>query len=154
MRPKFTTGMKECLKGLLNEAYRNIYWLILALVFALMFWLAPKVNATPLDDFISEHNLVYPQIAVEQAKAQNLVAGAGVMNEKEQTFTVYFLLKPEIFDIQEFDVRDAKMEVKFYLVKKKVSVEYETYRNYSEGAKLWTGTAKKKIIIYIELWDI
>ena len=136
-----------------NHKFANlcVAWIIFCLVVALGMKIA---KGTPLDTFISEHNLVFPQVAVEQAKAQNLVAGAGIMNEKEQTFTVYFLPTPETFDIQEFDVRDAKMEVKFYLTKKKISVEYETYRNYSEGAKLWTGTAKKKIIIYIELWDI
>ena len=142
------------LKVIYEALKENLYWLILALAFALMLWLAPKVNATPLEDFISSHNLKFPKVALEEAKKQNLVAGAGIMNEKEQTFTVYFLTKPETFDIQEFDVRDAKMEVKFYLTKKKISVEYETYRNYSEGAKLWTGTAKKKIIIYLELWSL
>ena len=146
--------MKTCLIAVYEALKANLYWLILVLAFALMLWLAPKVNATPLEDFVSKHNLVYPKIALEQAKTQNLVAAAGIMNEKEQTFIVYFLPASETFDIQEFDVRDAKMEVKFYLVKKKITVEYETYRNYSEGAKMWTGTAKKKIVIYIELWDI
>mgnify|MGYP001573489706 CR=1 FL=1 len=154
MRPKFTTGMKEVLFAIAGEARKQWWWLVLALALALMLWLAPKVNATPLEDFISSHNLKFPKVALEEAKKQNLVAAAGIMNEKEQIFTVYFLPQPETFDIQEFDVREAKMEVRFYLVKKKITVEYETYRNYSEGAKLWTGTAQKKIIVFIELWDI
>ena len=38
--------MKTCLIALLQEMYRNLYWLILALAFALLLWLAPKVDAT------------------------------------------------------------------------------------------------------------
>ena len=136
-----------------NHKFANlcVAWIIFCLIVALGMKIA---KGTPLEEFVLSHNLVYPQIAVDQAKAQNLVAGAGIMNEKEQIFTVYFLIPPETFDIQEFDVRDAKMEVKFYLTKKKISVEYETYRNYSEGAKLWTGTAKKKIVVYLEFWSL
>jgi len=44
--PRFTAGMKTCLIALLQEMYRNLYWLILALAFALLLWLAPKVDAT------------------------------------------------------------------------------------------------------------
>ena len=87
-KPRFTTGMKTCLKALLSEAYNNLYWLILALAMALFLWLSPKVNATPLDDFISDHHLVFPQIVKEQMKEQDLVAAAGVMNTKEQIFTI------------------------------------------------------------------
>ena len=65
------------------------------------------VKGTPLDDFVSAHNLVYPQIAIEQAKIQNLVAELN--NERERTdFYSLLLPQPETFDIQEFDVRDAK----------------------------------------------
>ena len=137
-----------------ETAKKNLYWLILALAFALMLWLAPKVEATPLEEFISSHHLEFPKVALQEAKKQNLVAGAGVMNEKEQIFTVYFLPKPETFDIQEFDIRDAKMEVKFYLTKKKISVEYETYRNCGECAKLWPGKGFRKVIIYTEFWHL
>ena len=67
------------MKDFLKE---DLYWIILALVFALIFWLAPKVNATPLDDFIRDHNLIFPQVVKDQMKEQDLVAAAGMLNEK------------------------------------------------------------------------
>ena len=154
MRPKFTTGMKEVLFAIAGEARRQWWWLVLALAFALMLWLAPKVEATPLEDFVSKHNLVYPKIALEQAKTQNLVAGAGIMNEKDQTFTVYFLTKPETFDIQEFDVWDAKMEVRFYLVKKRVIVEYVAERDCSHAGKCWPNNHTEKVFIFLDFWHL
>ena len=154
MRPKFTTGMKEVLFAILEEARKQWWWIILALALALMLWLAPKVNATPLEDFISSHNLKFPKVALEEAKKQNLVAAAGIMNEKEQIFTVYFLPKPETFDIQEFDVREAKMEVRFYLVKKRVIVEYITERDCPRAGKCWPNNRTEKVFIYYDFWHL
>jgi len=135
-----------------NFLKENLYWIILALAFALMLWLAPKVNATPLEDFIRNHNLVFPQIVKEQMKEQDLVAAAGVMNEKEQIFTIYFLPKPETFDIQEFDVRRAVMQCQFYLSKKKIIVEYHTCRS-CQSSKSWP-SCKVEVIIWMELWPL
>jgi len=142
------------LKILYEAVKENLYWLILALAFALMLWLSPKVNATPLEDFIRNHNLVFPQVVKDQMKEQDLVAAAGVMNEKEQIFTIYFLPRPDTFDIIEFDVRDAVMQARFYLVKKKVVVEYTTYRNCSQSAKIWPGNHRDKVYVFAELWDL
>ena len=136
-----------------NHKFANlcVAWIIFCLVVALGMKI---VKGTPLDDFVSAHNLVYPQIAIEQAKIQNLVAGAGIMNEKEQIFTVYFLPQPETFDIQEFDVRDAKMEVRFYLVKKRVIVEYITERDCPRPRKCWPNNRTEKVFIYYDFWHL
>ena len=146
--------MKTCLVALYEAVKENLYWLILALAFALMFWLAPKVNATPLDDFLIKNKLEFPQIVKEQMKEQDLVAAAGVMNEKEKIFTIYFLPRPDTFDVAEFDVRDAVMQAKFYLVKKKVVVEYMTYKKSSQSAKIWPGNHREKVYVFVELWDL
>ena len=146
--------MKTCLVAVYEAVKENLYWLILALAMALLLWLAPKVNATPLDDFITDHNLVFPQIVKEQMKEQDLVAAAGVMNTKEQIFTIYFLPRPDTFDIVEFDVRDAVMQARFYLVKKKVVVEYTTYKKCSQSAKIWPGNHREKAYVFVELWEL
>jgi len=150
--PRFTTGMKTCLIAFYEAVKENLYWIILALAFALMLWLAPKVNATPLDDFIRDHNLIFPQIVKDQMKSQDLVAAAGTMNTKEQIFTIYFLPRPDTFDIVEFDVRDAVMQAKFYLVKKKVVVEYHTSRS-CQSSKSWP-SCKVEVIIFLTLWPL
>ena len=142
------------LKAIYEALKENLYWLILALAFALMLWLAPKVNATPLDDFLISHNLEFPRIALEQAKKQDLVPAAGIMNEKEQIFTVCFLPAPETFDIQEFDVRNAKMEVRFYLVKKRVIVEYVAERDCSHAGKCWPNNHTEKVFIFLDFWHL
>jgi len=141
------------MKNFLKE---NLYWIILALVFALIFWLAPKVNATPLDDFIRDHNLIFPQIVKEQMKEQGLVAAAGMLNEKEQIFTVYFLPKQDLpaNEIQIIDFSKVVMECKFFLVKKKAVVEYITYKNSSQPAKIWTGNHRERVYVFLELWDL
>jgi len=149
---KVTVGMKTCLKALLSEAYNNLYWLILALALTLLLWLAPKVNATPLDNFLTEHKLEFPQVVKDQMKEQDLVAAAGVMNEKEKIFTVYFLPKPETFDIQEFDVRRAVMQCQFYLSKRKIIVEYHTCRS-CQSSKGWP-SCKIEVIVLMELWPL
>ena len=139
--------MMTCLIALYETAKKNLYWLILALAFALMFWLAPKVNATPLDDFLVEHHLDFPNVVIEQMKLQNLIAAGGMLNSKEQAFTVYFLKKPETEDVTEFDIHKAIMKVRFYLVKKWVIVEYKK-------EILWNANEYKTIIIHLELYPL
>src|SRR3989344_9261218 len=141
------------MKNFLKE---NLYWIILALVFALIFWLAPKVNATPLDDFIRDHNLIFPQIVKEQMKEQGLVAAAGMLNEKEKIFTVYFLPKQDLpaNEIQIIDFSTVVMECKFFLVKKKAVVEYITYKTSSQPAKIWTGNHRERVYVFLELWGL
>ena len=141
------------MKNFLKE---NLYWIILALVFALIFWLAPKVNATPLDDFIRDHNLIFPQIVKEQMKEQGLVAAAGMLNEKEQIFTVYFLPKQDLpaNEIQIIDFSKVVMECSLFLVKKKAVVEYITYKTSSQPAKIWTGNHRERVYVFLELWGL
>src|SRR3989344_1657942 len=128
------------MKNFLKE---NLYWIILALVFALIFWLAPKVNATPLDDFIRDHNLIFPQIVKEQMKEQDLVAAAGMLNEKEQIFIVYFLPKQDL-PANEIQIIDFS----------KVVVEYITYKTSLQPAKIWTGNHRERVYVFLELWDL
>ena len=154
--PRFTTGMKTCLIALFEAVKENLYWIILAIAFALMLWLAPKVNATPLDDFIKTHDLVFPEVIKKQMEEQNLVAAAGMMNEKEQVFTIYFLPKTDlpsnVFQFIDFD--KAVMIAKFYLVKKKVVVEYTTYKNCPQSAKIWPNNHREKVYVFLELWEL
>lgn len=127
-----------------------IAWIIFCLVVALGMKIA---KGTPLEEFLVGHNLEFPQIVKEQMIKQNLVAGAGIMNEKEQIFTVFFLPKPETFDIQEFDPRKAVMQVAFYLVKKKITVEYTAYKECSHAGKCWQG-GQKKVFIFLTLFPL
>jgi len=39
--------MKTCLIEIYEAVKENLYWIILALVFGIMFWLAPKINIIP-----------------------------------------------------------------------------------------------------------
>lgn len=137
--------MKECLKGLLSEVWRNLYWLILALAFALMLWLAPKVNATPLDDYLKEHKLEYPCVVHEQVFLQDLVAACGILSQKDQTFTVYFMKRSET--VQEFDIHKALMKVRFFLKKIIIIVEYQK-------AILWNANEYKIVIVHLEFYPL
>lgn len=139
----------------MNFIKENLYWLLLAIAFALMFWLAPKVNATPLDDFLTENHLEFPQVVKDQMKEQNLVAGAGVMNTKEQVFTVYFMPRPNE-NMQTFDIRKAVMQVAFHLCKKKIVVEYPAIvEKQNRHAKCWNGQIiYQKILVYLELFPL
>ena len=145
--PRFTTGMKTCLIAIYEAVKENLYWLILALAFALMLWLAPKVNATPLSKFLADHKLDFPSVVLQQMKEQDLVAAAGILNEQEKTFTVYFMRRPETEDVQEFEIYKSVMKCRFFLVQKKIIVEYEKY-------VLWNANEYKKVIAHLEFYPL
>ena len=95
-------------------------------------------------------------IVKEQMKEQDLVAAAGMLNEKEQIFIVYFLPKQDLpaNEIQIIDFSKVVMECKFFLVKKKAVVEYITYKTSLQPAKIWTGNHKERVYVFLELWDL
>jgi len=140
------------MKDFLKE---DLYWIIIAIAFALMFWLAPKVSATPLSDFLEKEKLDFPQVVLDQAKEQNLVAAAGTMNEEDKIFTVYFMRKTDLpaNAMQTIDFDKAIMECKFYLSKKKITVEYESWRN-SQPAKIWPSYRVEYMRVLLELWPL
>lgn len=147
--------MKDCLKGLLDEAYRNIHWLILALALALLFWFMPKLNATPLDDYLKKHNLTLPKEAQEEIVKQSLIPACGIEDTKNNIFTVYVLKKDDIpIAPLIVDIQKAIMRIHFYLIKKKVIVEYTTCKDCPHAGKCWPNNRTEKIYIFYELWHL
>ena len=155
MRPKFTTGMKDVLFAILEEARKQWWWLVLALAFALMLWLAPKVKATPLDDYLLSHHLELPKVAQEEIKKQDLIAACGIEDTKNNIFTVYVLKKNDIpVAPLQVDISKAVMQVHFYLVKKRVIVEYTTCKDCPHAGKCWPNNRTEKVFIFLDFWHL
>lgn len=139
--------MKVCLQ----EIKRNFYWILMALIIGALLWMAPViVNATLLDDYLESHKLKLPILLEKKLEKMELIPAYG-MNLEDKDFHRYFVVhyihkKDIAIDIEHAEVI---VKVKYDEVKKKVSIEYMTYKN-----KIWGAVEFGAKQANIELWDL
>lgn len=152
---KFTTGIKTCLIALFAEIWRNLYWILLIIAYAVMLWLAPKANATALDDYLAKHNLILPPVALQEIEKQDLVAACGIEDTRNSIFTVYVLKKDDIPPAPlQIDVSKAILKVHFYLVKKRIIVEGVFCKEIHPAGKCWPNNRTEKVYFFYDFWRL
>lgn len=117
------------------------------LIIAVLLLIPSLALATELDDFMKENNLDLPRIAADEIKKNNLIAACGIKNSKDNTFTIFVLKKDDIPMSGRVDLSKAVMTVKYFLTKKKITVEYRQ-------SVLWGARDFRQVTVFVELFPL
>lgn len=132
----------------------ELHWIIVAAVFALILWLAPKVDGSELDDYLKKNNLNLPASLKDRFEQQGLAPAFGMecddkISSRKQ-FVVFYVRKedmPSEEEVKELNMIDPSivvLKVRYNQVKKSVSVEYTTYEKQIWGS---IESGYKKVIL-------
>lgn len=121
----------------------ELYWIIVAAVFALMLWLGPKVDGSELDDYLKKNNLNLPVSLKERFEQLGLAPAFGMECEDRnlrKQFVVFYVYKedmPSEEEVRELNMIDPSiivLKVRYDKIKKSVGVEYMTYEKQILGS--------------------